>query len=360
MSPEQLMATDLETRPGAAHIDGRSDIFSLGIILYELLTAIHPFGPVPLKLATADLRKHLLGRQREGPRPVRVTNRRVDAGLARIIESCLAYNPNHRPQSAAMLARELRKSLTRVRRVRRWAAFHPRVAAATIFVTVATTLTGAYGIAVQDPEYVRQLNRGIALYAQGEFDQAEKFLERAIDGGSKDGQAYFIRGRVRQHLEDADAALVDYERASKLLPQDGRIKACRAYCLSLRGTNDMAVPFYLEALAAGFRTPEVFNNLGFSLSASAGRNLLILDQAEEAFNEAVRQNPGLQPVFHNLAQRRRWPCDLRSASRDSSRQRRADRVRGGEARRLQETTLHRFCGRAAPRRGRQAAQAKDP
>lgn len=95
MSPEQARGDE---------IDHRSDIFSLGVVLYELLTSQRPFrGDTELAV--------LYGIVNSAPEPI--ANRRPDIprGLARIVERALAKDPDNRFQSA----RELRQALAAVR-----------------------------------------------------------------------------------------------------------------------------------------------------------------------------------------------------------------------------------------------------
>jgi serine/threonine protein kinase len=80
--------------------DGRSDLFSLGIVLYEMITGVRPFGgdslgEVCAQILTAD--------------PIRPSkiNRALPAALDRIIARCLAKNPDERYQSGNDLARAL-------------------------------------------------------------------------------------------------------------------------------------------------------------------------------------------------------------------------------------------------------------
>ncbi len=80
MSPEQA-----DARP----VDARSDIFSLGVVLYELLAARRPFrGDSYLSLASAILR--------DTPPPLRGVRREVPRQLERIVARCLAKSPEER------------------------------------------------------------------------------------------------------------------------------------------------------------------------------------------------------------------------------------------------------------------------
>src|SRR6266851_4033521 len=91
MSPEQIEGNDL---------DGRSDIFSLGAVLYEMLTGQRAFqGKSQLSVASAILEKE--------PAPINRVKPLTPPALDHAIRRCLAKEPEERWQSAADLAGEL-------------------------------------------------------------------------------------------------------------------------------------------------------------------------------------------------------------------------------------------------------------
>ena len=94
MSPEQI-----EGRP----LDHRTDLFSLGVMLYELGTGARPFrGNSPPALMSSILK--------DNPRPI--AERRVDfpESVCRVIDRCLEKEPRDRIQTATEIHAELKAS----------------------------------------------------------------------------------------------------------------------------------------------------------------------------------------------------------------------------------------------------------
>jgi len=109
MSPEQLEAYDPRHARRAEDLDGRSDIFSLGVLLWELLTGRRPFDDDSLDQGWSRVIDSMIARRRAGIDPDRLTQFPADAPpeLERILRRCLAADPNQRFASADDLARQL-------------------------------------------------------------------------------------------------------------------------------------------------------------------------------------------------------------------------------------------------------------
>ncbi|MGW0287766.1 tetratricopeptide repeat protein [Streptomyces sp. NPDC003236] len=116
MSPEQI---------GGAEVDQRSDLYSLGCVLYEIATGAPPFD-------LDDAWGILIGHRDTPPRPPRGHRPELPARLERIILDLLAKRPEERPRDAAELAHRLASLRTTPGHPRTVVAERPRTGGAAV------------------------------------------------------------------------------------------------------------------------------------------------------------------------------------------------------------------------------------
>jgi serine/threonine protein kinase/formylglycine-generating enzyme required for sulfatase activity len=147
MSPEQIAS-------GHIHLDRRSDVYSLGVTLYECLTLRRPFdAPTREALYQAILSK-------EPPDPRRI-NKAISADLKVVIETALNKDRDRRYVSAEAFANDLRrvletkpiqaKPISPLGRLTRWAKRNPLVAA----MVAAVFLSLSIGIVATATQWLR-------------------------------------------------------------------------------------------------------------------------------------------------------------------------------------------------------------
>lgn len=95
MSPEQVAADPA--------VDHRADIYSFGVLAYELLTGRPPFAD---RQTQAVLAAHAI----EAPEPIQKRRTNLAPWLSDLVMQCLEKRPSDRPQSAAELVHRLQQS----------------------------------------------------------------------------------------------------------------------------------------------------------------------------------------------------------------------------------------------------------
>ncbi len=151
MSPEHLRALASRDPALARAVDHRSDIYSLGLVLFEMLVGHKPFEQtgsyspaMPLIVAMA------LERSRSAP-SIRAERGDIPWSLESILRKCLMPEPGQRYQRAEHLAEDCRRfladlplrhapELSRVERIRKWSRRHPRLTSAAMVSSVAVLL----------------------------------------------------------------------------------------------------------------------------------------------------------------------------------------------------------------------------
>jgi tetratricopeptide (TPR) repeat protein len=240
----------------------------------------------------------LFERQESGPVALRKVNQDVDRPLAGVVEKCLAFDPEARPQSAEELAKDLRRSGAPVHRVRRWAKRHTLIAFCSVACLLVISFLTGYYFWTRAPYAVRMFNRAGAFFQEGDYSKAHEFLSRAVGSAKPDrlradcllwrGQALLKLGK---HLE----ATKDFEQAAEILPT-GQVFACWAYAYALEGLSARCINLSGDSIDAGSASAEVYNNLGWGFYIEKQ-----YAQAVAALDKAIALEPGLRPAFYTRA-----------------------------------------------------------
>lgn len=277
MSPEQAEMTGQD-------VDTRSDIFSLGVLLYELLTGITPFDRKRLNEAGFDELRRIL-RDEEPPRPsARLTTlgqalstvsqkRRTEPArllmlvrqdLDWIVMKAIEKDRNRRYETANALASDVARYLnaepinarppSRMYRFRKFAERN-RAAILSISLIVAAMIFGMGVSLWQAAVAVSERNDKVqalaeAVQARDEANaarrQVEEFTQRL-----QQVNVLMIRGRSNADADRWSDAAHDYAQATELLPTYDLIWIERSAFFTRMGLWDLASDDAVRALELG-------------------------------------------------------------------------------------------------------------
>ncbi|WP_165243818.1 serine/threonine-protein kinase [Paludisphaera soli] len=245
MAPEHLEGL-AEARGDA--IDARSDVFSMGVMLYEAVFGEKPFAP-PRKSGSVVEALLLAADERREPRGLFPAGSSVPAPLRAVLRRCLAPAPADRYQSAEELAIDLQavaddlplayarepvwsRAARRLRRNR--IRF---VTAALVLLSCAAAGAAAINLSIERTDRFAQaglrLKRGDDLLERREYDKAALQFEAALQfaGGPDQGfvgrvfdwrNARDLAERMRIRLAEPDA-YSDLERLEELAKEKKKL-----------------------------------------------------------------------------------------------------------------------------------------
>ena len=306
MSPEQA--------EGTSKIDGRSDLYSLGCVLYELLTGATPFeSDTPVGM----LVKHL----NETPAPLRERIPGLAPAINDIIMNLLAKEPAARPATAGDVARALQSARQGAATVALPAApsdadrlttdglqeiflavsagasARSHLDQAVIYLRRALTLDprNARGLCGLATWHYTMARHGFLPVEEAHRKGRELVLD-ALTADDRCAEVHDALGKIALYYDDdCHAAARHIERSVALDPNNAEARRFQSIVYKILGRTDEAVEIARSATTLAPDVPVTWNALGDALMAS-GRNA----EAIDALKRAIALQPGYAPALERL------------------------------------------------------------
>jgi serine/threonine protein kinase len=309
MSPEQLRGTN---------IDARSDVFSLGVTLYESATGKPAFfGNSKIEISSQVL--HV-----EPPRPSQISPA-IPPGLEEIILKAMAKDVDARYQSANAMLDDLRKLQASLSVGSGLLTIPPRSSMVTAAVTRAwkrkPIKVGAFivpllivGILLAlriwhpslrqpSPEARTWYDQGLVAMRSGTYYQASKRLERSIELDDRYALSHARLAETYLEINSTEKAQEELLRGMSLAPDRSALASADAAYLdavaaTVRRDFAAAVGYYQKILdqAPNIEKANAYVDLGRAYEKNEN-----LDKAIESYLEAIKRDPQSPAGFLRLA-----------------------------------------------------------
>jgi serine/threonine protein kinase len=297
MSPEQALAKRVL-------VDQRTDVYSLGVTLYELLT----LAPAFPGLDRQELLRQIAFQEPKSPRR---ENKSIPSELETIILKAIAKAPVDRYATAQALADDLRRFLEdRPIQARRMGLFKqlwrrcrrkPGLIGAIACALVALTGAGFFayrGRFVEQRRLADQsayeeqllgerrqfiLEKAFLAAMSGEFEEAENVIDQAELLGASTGQVRMLRGQLALSRGEYPAAAKHLEQAVQLMSESVAARALLAVVYYQTDQNEQLERLWQELDRMPLVTPEDY------LFKGKVESILSYERALQTVDEAVRR-----------------------------------------------------------------------
>ena len=324
MSPEQLRNE---------HLDARSDVYSIGVMLYELIAGVRPFvADSTLQLAMMHLS------QRPPEFSATAPDRWIPESLRKLVMSTLEKKREHRPANAETVAKALRAITTHgsvemnsvrpavvsstrprpklvVKRTKSSAVFMAMFVIASsgliaalmarpklqmpISLPVPQLAEAAENLAnrpAQPVDYLEVIEKAKALKEKGNLAEAETLLRRAMTLDLGSNEPHKLLADIYIDSGDLKNAQQELEAAVKIDSRDGRAFLSLGYVSGSLGDTEKSLEALKVAAARFPRELEIQFALGNAYER-VGR----YDDAITAYRESLRINAKDLRSYYKLA-----------------------------------------------------------
>jgi serine/threonine protein kinase len=191
-TPEYMAPEQFEGNP----VSPATDIYALGIILYELVTGLHPYAADTPVAAAIRRAKH--------PLPPSSLRPKVPGQCDRVIERCLEYDPERRFQSAKEVAKALRAGPANIQNLKKDRPWVLWFASAAVLGLVAGSIFFFWQSRQYyrpNPEALRWYNNGVAALREGNNVKATRSLQQAV---AQDNHFVMAHARLAEAWSNLD------------------------------------------------------------------------------------------------------------------------------------------------------------
>lgn len=323
MSPEQCR--------GEENIDIRSDIYSFGCVLYEMLTRQPPFKCPGFEYYIAH---HL----KVKPKPVIELVSDIPKELNNLVMKCLEKEPEKRYQDFKNLREELSEIYFKLtgekikeetpEELEAWELVNKGASLANLgkyqeaiicynnALEINPNLEGAWnnkGVALENLNKYQEAivcfdraivinakfdqpwyNKGNIFYTLGKFQEAIFCLQKALEINPMHIWAWIGMGIVLENLEKFQDAIYCYEKAIKLNPKCVEAWYNAGISFHKVGEFHKALACYERAIELNSNFAEAWNRKGIILGEMGN-----LFDAIDCFNKALRINPNFSDAWNN-------------------------------------------------------------
>ena len=154
----------------------------------------------------------------------------------------------------------------------------------------------------------RLMQSAAGHYQVGRFGEAARCCLRVLETAPDHGDALSMLGAMAYQAGDGARAIAFLSRAAAAKPKDPHVHNLMGLALLMTGEARASEAGFRDALAI-LRAPEFYNNLGNALKAQDR-----VDEAMNAYREALTLNPGYAGARYNLGNAHRKNNDLPNAA----------------------------------------------